>query len=129
MTILAWEPAVMTHPTDGMPELPGEEIARACRLHEQALACRAAGRIGEAGPLAEGALEIFERESGTDHPDVANLLLCLAGIRESAGPPKRGPSTGTPSPSSRGLSDRSTPIPRSAGSAARRSESRLPGAC
>lgn len=37
MSILAWEPAVMDHPIDGvrLPELPGDEIARACRLHEQ----------------------------------------------------------------------------------------------
>jgi len=63
----------------------GNEIARASRLHEQALACRAEGRITEAGPLAELALEILEQENGPDHPDVANLLLCLAGIREEAG--------------------------------------------
>jgi len=87
MTTLAWEPVVMIHEIDGVdvPELPGEVIVRACRLHEQALACRADGRLGEAGPLAERALEILERECGPEHPDVANLLLCLAGIREAAG--------------------------------------------
>jgi tetratricopeptide (TPR) repeat protein len=86
MTLLAWEPAIMPHESDlRRPELPGDEIARACRLYQQALALCTAGRSAEAGPLAERALEIFERESGPDHPDVANLLLCLAGIREESG--------------------------------------------
>lgn len=87
MTRLDRESLVMTRKIDRVrvPESPGNEIARACRLHEQALACRAEGRIAEAGPLAELALEILERKNGPDHPDVANLLLCLAAIREEAG--------------------------------------------
>jgi len=87
MTILAWEPAALPHQIGGVhvPGPPGDEIAKACRLHEQALIQRARGRFAEAGPLAERALEIFERECGPDHPDVANVLLCLAGIREETG--------------------------------------------
>src|SRR4051794_23315809 len=64
----------------------GIEIA--CRLHEDALAVRAAGRPAEAEPLASLALEILECELGAaqpHHPDIANVLIVLAGIHEDLG--------------------------------------------
>src|SRR5713101_1248386 len=44
------------------------------------MALREDGQLTEAATLAQHALLYFERASGPDHPDVANLLNNLAGI-------------------------------------------------
>jgi len=60
-------------------------VAEACRLHERALALRAERQTVEAEALALRALDLLTRELGPDDPDVANVLLCLGGLREDAG--------------------------------------------
>src|SRR6185295_15677614 len=55
-----------------------ESIDKAVRLHGEALAAVEEGRLDSARSLAAEALELFERESGPLHPDVANVLNCLA---------------------------------------------------
>ena len=59
-----------------------DPLEEAVRLHELAVAARDEGRLGEAEDLATKSLEIFEVEAGPDNPDVANVLLCLAGLHD-----------------------------------------------
>ena len=60
-------------------------IDAAIRLHDQALDALECGDPQGAAAAALEALELFERESGLEHPDVANVLNCLARIHECAG--------------------------------------------
>lgn len=55
-------------------------IERACRLHEESIACRDRSEFPKAESNAREALCIFERQAGRNHPDVANILSNLAGI-------------------------------------------------
>jgi tetratricopeptide (TPR) repeat protein len=57
-------------------------IDRAVELHGDALRALEDVQLQRALDLAGEALEIFERESGPLHPDVANVLNCLARIHE-----------------------------------------------
>jgi tetratricopeptide (TPR) repeat protein len=59
-----------------------DPIERAVRLHGDALAALGEGRIHDAAAAATDSLDLFERESGPYHPDVANVLNCLARIHE-----------------------------------------------
>ena len=62
-----------------------DPLDEAVRLHELAVAARDAGRLAEAEELATKSLHIFEAEAGPDNPvnpDVANVLLCLAGVHD-----------------------------------------------
>ena len=62
-----------------------DPLDEAVRLHERAVAARDAGRLAEAEELATKSLHIFEAEAGPDNPvnpDVANVLLCLAGVHD-----------------------------------------------
>jgi len=58
----------------------GDDIDRAVALHSEAVAALEDGRVEAARSLAQQALDLFERESGPNHPDVANVLNCLATI-------------------------------------------------
>jgi tetratricopeptide (TPR) repeat protein len=60
-------------------------VEEACQLHERAMALREHGQLAEAAMCARHALVAFEREYGSDHPDVANILNNLAGIRADQG--------------------------------------------
>jgi tetratricopeptide (TPR) repeat protein len=57
-----------------------DPIERGVRLHGQALAALDDGDLDHALALAGEALAIFEAESGPTHPDVANVLNCIARI-------------------------------------------------
>ena len=57
-----------------------ESIDKAVRFHGEALLALEEGRLDRARELATQALELFERESGPLHPDVANVLNCLATV-------------------------------------------------
>ena len=57
-------------------------IETAVRLHREALKALDRAEFTRAGTLAAEALALFERESGPDHPDVANVLNCLARASE-----------------------------------------------
>jgi tetratricopeptide (TPR) repeat protein len=57
-------------------------IDTAIRLHGDALAALEAGELASAAGLAGQSLDLFERESGPTHPDVANVLNCLADVHE-----------------------------------------------
>ena len=57
----------------------------AAALHERAVVCRAGGRPAEARRLLLRALALFERHDGPRHPDVANVLLELAGVAQDEG--------------------------------------------
>jgi tetratricopeptide (TPR) repeat protein len=57
-----------------------ELIERAVRLHGDALLALQEGALARAGALALEALDLFERASGLFHPDVANVLTCLAHV-------------------------------------------------
>jgi tetratricopeptide (TPR) repeat protein len=57
-----------------------DPIERAILLHGDALAALDAGTPDRALALAAEALAIFEAESGPTHPDVANVLNCMARI-------------------------------------------------
>jgi tetratricopeptide (TPR) repeat protein len=58
------------------------EIDRARRLHEAALACYAEGKSREAESMFLRALRMFERAEGPYSPDVAQALNNLAAIHE-----------------------------------------------
>src|SRR5687768_15207841 len=55
-------------------------IDRAVALHGDALAALDDGDLPRAKACAVEALAMFERESGATHPDVANVLNCLARV-------------------------------------------------
>src|SRR5688572_16166284 len=57
-----------------------DPIDEAVGLHADALAAIEAGRYDAACQLASESLELFLRESGPGHPDLANVLNCLATI-------------------------------------------------
>ena len=59
-----------------------EAIERAVQLHVEALGALDDGELDRASRCAAEALELFERESGRSHPDVANVLNCLARVEE-----------------------------------------------
>lgn len=61
-----------------------DAIETAVRLHGEALEALDRAEFTRAGTLAAEALALFERESGPDHPDVANVLNCLARAAEGA---------------------------------------------
>ena len=58
-------------------------IEKAISLHDHATVALERGELDAARDLASEALELFERESGPDHPDVANVLNCLARIHDA----------------------------------------------
>jgi tetratricopeptide (TPR) repeat protein len=58
---------------------------RACALHERAVTFRAAGNAAGARRACLQAIALFERASGRSHPDVANVLLELAGAELDLG--------------------------------------------
>ena len=62
------------------PPLVPDPLDEAVRLHELAVSAREDGRLEDARTLAAGSLEIFETESDPNSPDIANVLLCLAGV-------------------------------------------------
>src|SRR5262245_28705507 len=57
----------------------------ACRLHDRALTWRDQGHCVRAAAAARRALALAERAVSPDHPDVANILINLAGIAEAQG--------------------------------------------
>src|SRR5687767_11384886 len=57
-------------------------IERAVRLHSEALAALEDEALDRAAELATESLHVFERESGPSHPDLANVLNCLARVEE-----------------------------------------------
>ena len=57
-------------------------VDRACGLHDRAVAAREAGDFAAAERLGRRALALMERGAGAHHPDVANVLLNLAGLYE-----------------------------------------------
>jgi tetratricopeptide (TPR) repeat protein len=59
-----------------------ERVGEALLLLDIATDFRRNGWADKARRFARRALAIVERESGTDHPDVVRVLLCLAGARE-----------------------------------------------
>jgi tetratricopeptide (TPR) repeat protein len=65
--------------------VPRDPTDLAAALHERAVACRAAARPAEARRLLLRALALFERHDGPRHPDVANVLLELAGVAQDEG--------------------------------------------
>ena len=54
-----------------------------CASHGEALAAFDAGHVERAQTLASESLELFERDSGPFHPDVANVLNCLARLHDA----------------------------------------------
>jgi tetratricopeptide (TPR) repeat protein len=58
---------------------PDAAIERGCALHERAVAFRAQGDPLRARRACLQARSLFEKASGRSHPDVANVLLELAG--------------------------------------------------
>lgn len=83
MTILAWEPAVMTQERDlCRPELPGDEIAEACRL---AGILRDQGRYDEAERLYFRALDLIDAAVGHDDIQAASLYHNLGGLEHARG--------------------------------------------
>jgi tetratricopeptide (TPR) repeat protein len=58
---------------------------RACALHERGMALRDAGRPAAAIRACARALALFEQHSGRRHPDVANVLVELAGAAHDLG--------------------------------------------
>jgi tetratricopeptide (TPR) repeat protein len=58
---------------------------RACALHERGMALRDAGRPVVAMRAFVRALSLFEEHSGRRHPDVANVLVELAGAAHEHG--------------------------------------------
>ena len=59
-----------------------DRVGRAIDLHERARRLQAAGRPGEALPLAERALALLDVDCGPIHPDVANVANTVGAIRE-----------------------------------------------
>ncbi len=67
-----------------MPSDVDDPIEKAVQLHGDALRAIADGALERAQALATEALAVFEAESGAFHPDVANVLNCLAHVHEQA---------------------------------------------
>ena len=61
-----------------------DRIDEAIRLHGEALEALDEGDLTRARACGAAALTLFEEESGDSHPDVANVLNCLARIDEHA---------------------------------------------
>jgi tetratricopeptide (TPR) repeat protein len=59
-----------------------DPVERAVQRHAEALVALAGGAVERAHALATEALGVFEAESGAFHPDVANVLNCLARVQE-----------------------------------------------
>jgi tetratricopeptide (TPR) repeat protein len=57
----------------------------ACRLHDEALAAQAAGRVKRASRLARAGYARMVRAVGPRHPDVANILLACANAERDLG--------------------------------------------
>src|SRR5215213_1406270 len=85
MTSTAQEPLSSNPETDALLAFSEGGVSRACRLHEQALALRAERRTAEAEELARQSLTLLTLILGPNDPDVANLFLCLGGLREDVG--------------------------------------------
>ena len=64
-----------------------DPIDSAVQLHAAALDAFGAGALDRAAALAGESLALFEQESGLFHPDVANVLNCLARIEEQRADP------------------------------------------
>ena len=62
-----------------------DAIDEAVDLHDTALEALSRHQATEALTFAEHALELFERESGPLHPDVANVLNCMGTAHERLG--------------------------------------------
>ena len=71
----------MSEPTESQ----ADPLDEACRLHDLAVERLAERRLEDAEQLGRQALAIFERESGPDHPDVANILLHLGAVQDENG--------------------------------------------
>ena len=85
-TAPATPPAPPTLAAVPAPETAGEALVdRACALHARAVAAREAGDFAPGESWARQALALMERGAGPDHPDVANVLLNLAGLSEDLG--------------------------------------------
>jgi tetratricopeptide (TPR) repeat protein len=67
-----------------MPE-NSDAIDQAVDLHDTALAALDRHQASEALTFAEHALELFEREAGPLHPDVANVLNCMGTAHDRLG--------------------------------------------
>src|SRR5262245_32678032 len=67
------------HPRSRAPRDP---VDVAVELHDRAVDARSSGRPAEAEVLCRRSLRLLEKASGPDHPDVANVLLCLGGTFE-----------------------------------------------
>ncbi len=65
-----------------MSDALNDPVERAVQLHAAALDAFGAGALDRAAALAGESLALFEQESGLFHPDVANVLNCLARIHE-----------------------------------------------
>src|SRR4051812_9145781 len=62
-----------------------DPTARACALHERAMDLRDAGRPADAKRVSLRALALFEKHEGRRSPDVANVLVELAGALHDCG--------------------------------------------
>src|SRR5207253_9237478 len=72
-------------PTVGVVATRTDPIDEAVRLHTLAVAAWERHRFENAERLATGSLRRFESVTGPVHPDVANVLLCLAGVHRDRG--------------------------------------------
>src|SRR6266852_4821123 len=68
-------------PSTAMTTQASDPVDEAVRLHDLAVAAREDRRHDEAERLARESLAIFE-SADPESPDVANVLLCLAGTHE-----------------------------------------------
>jgi len=68
-------------PSTAMTTQASDPVDEAVRLHDLAVAAREDRRHDEAERLARESLTIFE-SADPESPDVANVLLCLAGTHE-----------------------------------------------
>src|SRR5262245_15704971 len=62
------------------PRLVPDPLDEAVRLHELAVSARGDGRLEDAKTFASQSLQIFEAQDSPDSADVANVLLCVAGV-------------------------------------------------
>src|SRR4051794_17314159 len=85
MTSAARELLPSNSEADALLAFSEEGVSRACSLHEQALTLRAERRTAEAEELARQALTLLTLILGPNDPDVANVILCLGGLREDSG--------------------------------------------
>ncbi len=83
-------PIAVPDPTPNAPPAPADTpdevlVEQACVLHDRAVAAREASDFFAGEAWAREALDLMERGAGPDHPDIANVLLNLAGLCEDQG--------------------------------------------